>query len=35
MATALSIIPMETLVNHNAPPERRARDFGLYAFSVA
>jgi MFS family permease len=35
MATALSIIPMETLVNHNAPPERRARDFGFYAFSVA
>ncbi len=35
MATALSIIPMETLVNHNAPPQRRARDFGLYAFSVA
>lgn len=34
-ATALSIIPMETLVNHNAPPERRARDFGIYAFSVA
>jgi MFS family permease len=34
-ATALSIIPMETLVNHNAPPERRARDFGFYAFSVA
>ncbi|HEY7307773.1 MAG TPA: MFS transporter [Gemmataceae bacterium] len=35
MATALSIIPMETLVNHNAPPQRRARDFGFYAFSVA
>lgn len=35
MATALSIIPMETLVNHNAPPERRARDFGFYAFSIA
>jgi MFS family permease len=35
IATALSIIPMETLVNHNAPPERRARDFGFYAFSVA
>jgi MFS family permease len=34
-ATALSIIPMETLVNHNAPPEHRARDFGFYAFSVA
>jgi MFS family permease len=34
-ATALSIIPMETLVNRNAPPERRARDFGFYALSVA
>ena len=35
MATALSIIPVETLINHNAPPHRRARDFGFYAFSVA
>lgn len=35
MATALSIIPMETLVNYNAPPEHRGRDFGFYAFSVA
>jgi len=35
IATALSLIPMETLVNHNAPPERRARDFGCYALSVA
>jgi MFS family permease len=34
-ATALSVIPMETLVNHNAAPTRRAREFGLYAFSVA
>jgi MFS family permease len=33
--TALSLIPMETLVNHNAPPERRGRDFGVYAVSVA
>jgi MFS family permease len=33
--TALSLIPMETLVNDNAPPERRARDFGVYAFCVA
>src|SRR5205085_7673856 len=31
-ATAMSLIPMETLVNHNAAPERRARDFGVYAF---
>jgi MFS family permease len=35
VATALSLIPMETLVNHNALPEHRARDFGLYAFCVA
>lgn len=35
VGTALSLIPMETLVNHNAPPERRARDFGVYAFCVA
>jgi MFS family permease len=34
-ATALSLIPLETLVNHNAPPGRRARDFGLYAAGVA
>jgi MFS family permease len=33
--TALSLVPMETLVNHNAPPDRRARDFGVYAVSVA
>lgn len=35
MATACSLIPMETLVNHNAPADRRARDFGWYALSVA
>jgi MFS family permease len=33
--SALSLIPLETLVNHNAPHERRARDFGVYAFCVA
>jgi MFS family permease len=33
--TALSLIPMETLVNHDAAPEHRARDFGIYAFCVA
>lgn len=33
--TALCLIPLETEVNRNAPPERRARDFGIYAFSVA
>jgi MFS family permease len=35
VASAMTLIPMETRVNHDAPPERRARDFGLYAFSVA
>ena len=35
VGTALSLIPMETLINHDAPPDRRARDFGVYAFSVA
>jgi MFS family permease len=35
VASAMSLIPMETRVNRNAPPGRRARDFGLYAFSVA
>jgi MFS family permease len=35
VATAMSLIPMETLVNDNAQPEHRARDFGVYAFCVA
>ena len=35
IGTALSLIPMETLINHDAPPDRRARDFGVYAFCVA
>jgi MFS family permease len=35
VGTALSLIPMETLVNRNAPPQRRARDFGVYAVCVA
>jgi MFS family permease len=35
VGSAMSLIPMETRVNRNAPPERRARDFGWYAFSVA
>lgn len=35
IGTALSLIPMETFVNHHAPPERRARDFAVYAFCVA
>ena len=32
---ALSLIPLETLVNQNSPPEQRSRDFGFYAFSIA
>lgn len=32
---ALSLIPMETFVNHASPHEHRARNFGFYAFSVA
>jgi MFS family permease len=32
---AMALIPLETRVNHNAPPEYRARAFGWYAFSVA
>jgi MFS family permease len=35
IGTALSLIPMETLVNQNAKDEHRARDFGFYAFCVA
>jgi MFS family permease len=35
VGSALSLIPLETLVNHNAPRDRRARDFGVYAFCVA
>lgn len=35
IATAICLIPMETSINHNAPPDRRARDFSIYAVSVA
>jgi MFS family permease len=35
VGTALCLIPMETQVNRDAPRERRARDFGFYATSVA
>jgi MFS family permease len=34
-AGALSLIPMETLVNNNAQPEQRARHFAYYAVCVA
>jgi MFS family permease len=35
VAGAMSLIPVETLVNRNAGPQQRARDFGFYAFSIA
>jgi MFS family permease len=34
-AGAMSLIPLETRVNHNATPAQRARDFGCYAFCIA
>ena len=34
-AAALSLIPLETFVNHRSPPEHRARNFGYYAFCIA
>jgi MFS family permease len=35
VAAALSLIPLETFVNHRSPAEQRARNFGYYAFSIA
>jgi MFS family permease len=35
VAGAMSLIPMETEVNHSAPPEQRSRNFGLYAVGMA
>jgi MFS family permease len=35
VAAALSLIPMETEVNHGAPPEQRSRNFGIYAVCMA
>jgi MFS family permease len=35
IAAAMSIIPMETLINHHTAPAHRARNFGYYAFSMA
>jgi MFS family permease len=32
---AMSLVPIETLINRNAPPDVRARNFGCYAFSMA
>lgn len=34
-AAALSLIPIETFINQHSPPERRARNFGCYAFCIA
>jgi MFS family permease len=35
VAGAMTLIPLETLVNRLSAPEQRARNFGFYAFSVA
>ena len=35
MAGALFLIPLETEINQGAHPERRSRDFGLYAVCIA
>jgi MFS family permease len=35
VAGAMSLIPMETEVNHSAPPEQRSRNFGVYAVCMA
>jgi MFS family permease len=35
MAAAMSLIPIETLVNRHSPAKHRARNFGFYAFSIA
>jgi MFS family permease len=35
IAGAMSLIPIETYVNHQALPNERARSFGFYAFSMA
>jgi MFS family permease len=35
VAGAMSLVPMETEINHGASPEHRSRNFGLYAVSMA
>lgn len=35
LAAALSLIPLEAYVNHNAPPNRRAQYFSCYAVCIA
>jgi MFS family permease len=32
---AMSLVPVETMVNKNAAPQQRARDFGFYAIAMA
>src|SRR5262245_29663350 len=34
-AGAMSLIPLETCVNRDSPPEQRSRNFGCYAIAVA
>ncbi len=35
LAGAMSLIPLETVINRHSPPEQRARNFGFYAFAIA
>ncbi|MFL5245302.1 MAG: MFS transporter [Gemmataceae bacterium] len=35
IAGAMSLIPLETYVNHTSCPNRRAQNFGYYAFCIA
>jgi MFS family permease len=35
VAGAMSLIPLESLVNQTPPPDQRARNFGFYAFCIA
>jgi MFS family permease len=35
VAAALSLVPLETFVNRQSAPQRRAQNFGYYAFSIA
>src|SRR5262249_51387551 len=35
VAGALSLVPLETFVNSQSPPDHRGRNFGYYAFCIA
>jgi MFS family permease len=35
IAGAISLIPLETYVNRQSAPDKRARNFGFYAFAIA